>query len=54
MDVYFVKTKGVTGSDNRKLGFTKAHHFMLTWNCKIRDDMNIRIEPFAQFLMMCR
>lgn len=50
MDVYFVKTKGTGESVNRKLGFTKSHQLMLTYNYKISDDMNIRIEPYAQFL----
>ena len=50
MDVYFVKTKGTGESANQKLGFTKSHQLMLTYSYKISDDMNIRIEPYAQFL----
>lgn len=50
MDVYFVKTKGTTETANRKLGFTKSHHLMLTYDYKIGDDMNLKIEPYAQFL----
>ncbi|MFV0417438.1 MAG: TonB-dependent receptor [Dysgonomonas sp.] len=50
MDVYFVKTKGTTESANEKLGFTKSHHLMLTYNYKINDEMHIKIEPYAQFL----
>lgn len=50
MDVYFVKTKGTAESTNKKLGFTKSHHLMLTYNYKISDDMNLKIEPYAQFL----
>lgn len=50
MDVYFVKTKGTTQSANKKLGFTKSHHLMLTYNYKISDDMNLKIEPYVQFL----
>ena len=50
MDVYFVKTKGSGKSANEKLGFTKSHHLGLTYSYKINNDMNIRIEPYAQFL----
>lgn len=50
MDVYFVKSKGTGESANKKLGFTKSHHIGLTYNYKIGDDMNIRVEPYAQFL----
>lgn len=50
MDVYFVKTKGTSESANKKLGFTKSHHVMLTYDYKINDDMHLKIEPYAQFL----
>jgi len=50
MDVYFVKTKGTAETENKKLGFTKSHHVMLTYDYKINDDMHIKIEPYAQFL----
>lgn len=50
MDVYFVKTKGTTESANKKLGFTKSHHLMLTYDYKISDDMHLKIEPYVQFL----
>lgn len=51
MDVYFVRTpdsnKNLT---NKDLDFTKTHHLMLTYNHKIGDDMNLRIEPYFQYL----
>lgn len=50
MDVYFVKTKGTAATENKKLGFTKSHHLMLTYDYKIGDDMHLKIEPYAQFL----
>lgn len=50
MDVYFVRAKGTTESANKKLGFTKSHHLMLTYDYKINDDMHLKIEPYAQFL----
>lgn len=51
MDVYYVKTPG-KGNDlsNKDLDFTKAHHIMLSYNYKITDDMNLRIEPYFQQL----
>lgn len=54
MDVYFVKTKS-TGdkSVNKELDFTKAQHVMLSFGYKISDRMNLKIEPYIQFLMMC-
>lgn len=50
MDVYFVKTKGTGETTNKKLGFTKSHHLMLTYDYKIGDDMHLKIEPYVQFL----
>lgn len=51
MDVYYVKTPG-KGNDlsNKDLDFTKAHHVMLSYNYKISDDMNLRFEPYFQYL----
>lgn len=51
IDVYFVKTKS-TGSEsmNKNLDFTKAHHVMLTYSYKLSDNMNLRIEPYFQYL----
>ncbi|MDR1200171.1 MAG: carboxypeptidase-like regulatory domain-containing protein, partial [Tannerellaceae bacterium] len=50
MDVYFIKTKGTTETENKKLGFTKSHHLMLTYSYRISDDMLLKIEPYIQFL----
>lgn len=51
MDVYYVKTPG-KGNDlsNKNLDFTKAHHVVLSYNYKISDDMNLRFEPYFQYL----
>lgn len=51
MDVYFVKTKS-TGdkSVNKDLDFTKSQHIMLSFGYKISDGMNLKIEPYIQFL----
>lgn len=50
MDVYFVKTPGTTETANKKLGFTKSHHLMLSFAYRLGNDMHLKIEPYAQFL----
>lgn len=51
MDVYFVRTPE-TGDRlvNKDLDFTKTHHVSLSYNYKISDDMNLRVEPYFQYL----
>ena len=51
MDVYFVKTKA-TGNElvNKDLDFIKTHHISLSYNYKISDDMNLKVEPYFQYL----
>lgn len=51
MDVYFVKTRS-TGDElvNKELDFIKTHHISLSYNYKISDDMNLKIEPYFQHL----
>ena len=48
-DVYFVKDAN-ENQPNRDLGFTKSHHAMLSYNYRISEDMNLRIEPYYQYL----
>lgn len=51
MDVYYVRT-GSTGSRsvNRNLDFTKAHHLMLSFAYRLSENMNLKVEPYVQFL----
>lgn len=51
IDVYFVKTQS-TGKEsvNKNLDFTKAHHLMLTYSYKLSDDMNLKFEPYFQYI----
>lgn len=51
MDVYFVKTQS-TGSEsvNKDLDFTKTHHLMFTFQHKLSDHLNLKIEPYFQYL----
>ncbi len=49
VDVYFVKDE--SGNQlNRDLDFSKSHHIMLSYNYRISEDMNLRIEPYYQYL----
>lgn len=49
-DVYFVKDK-VTGQLlNQDLGFIKTHHFSMSYNYKIKENMNLKVEPYFQYL----
>lgn len=52
IDVYFVKTPALNNSNevNKNLDFTKAHHVMLSYNHRISEDVNLRIEPYFQYL----
>lgn len=51
MDVFYVKTKGSeSNSVNKDLDFTKAHHLMLTFNYNISENVNLKIEPYFQYL----
>lgn len=47
-DVYFVNTGN--GFVNRGLGFTKAHHVMLSWNWNLTENLHLRVEPYYQYL----
>ena len=51
MDVFYVKTVGSNNKPaNKDLDFTKAHHLMMTYNYAISDNVNLRIEPYFQYL----
>ena len=48
-DVYFVKDeKG--NLPNKDLNFTKSHHVMFSYVYRISEDMNLKIEPYYQYL----
>lgn len=47
-DVYFVKIDDAYV--NRNLGFTKAHHLMLSWGWKPAENWNLKVEPYYQYL----
>lgn len=47
-DVYFVKAGG--RYVNSHLGFTKAHHFLLSYVWKLSENTHLKIEPYYQAL----
>lgn len=51
MDVYYTRT-AQTGNQlvNRNLDFSKAHHFMLTFDYRLSNDLKLVIEPYYQQL----
>ena len=51
LDYYFVEKEvhGVVKS-NRHLDFSKAHHFVLTYNRMINTHLHLKIEPYFQYL----
>lgn len=51
LDYYFVE-KEINGQNvsNRYLDFSKAHHFGLTYDWNIRQNLHLKIEPYYQHL----
>lgn len=51
LDYYFVEKEinGKTAS-NRYLDFSKAHHFGLTYDWNINQNLHLKIEPYYQYL----
>ncbi len=51
LDVYFVNDQATVDKlVNEDLDLTKTHHVSLSYNYRISDDMNLRIEPYFQYL----
>lgn len=51
MEYYYVKTPE-TGDEliNKDLDFSKSHHVSLSYNKRISDNINLKIEPYFQYL----
>lgn len=51
LDYYYIKTPK-TGDKlvNRDMNFSKSHHFSLSYNKKMSDNINLKVEPYYQFL----
>lgn len=50
MDVYYVQDKHTGEQLNKDLDFTKTHHLTLSYQYKIADNMNLKVEPYFQHL----
>ena len=50
-DYYFVKT-AATGDElvNKNLNFSKAHHFVLTYDWSVSEYLRLKVEPYFQYL----
>lgn len=43
-------TGDVTGPSNRRLGFTRAHHTVLAYDCRLSDNLRLKVETYYQSL----
>jgi hypothetical protein len=51
LDYYFVETSPKEGAvANKKLGFSKAHHFVLAYEWVITEHLSLKAEPYYQYL----
>ncbi|HOT13122.1 MAG TPA: TonB-dependent receptor [Bacteroidales bacterium] len=52
LNVYFIQKTSNTGIENpnKKLGFTKANHFVLAYDWNINKNLRVKIEPYYQYL----
>lgn len=50
MDVYYVKDQQTKQALNKELDFTKTHHVSLSYQYKITENMNLKVEPYFQYL----
>jgi len=54
LNVYFLQTQFADGSiiyDNKELGFTKSHHFVLGYELQPFKDWRLKIEAYYQYLV---
>ncbi len=51
LSIYLAQTTNSTESQaNHNLGFTKAHHLVLSYDWNITDKMHLKVEPYYQIL----
>lgn len=50
LNVFFVKDRNTNELVNKNLDFTKAHHLMFSYNYRISENVNLKIEPYFQYL----
>lgn len=51
LNIYFAHTTGADNSQaNKELGFSKAHHFVLSYDWNISEKLHLKVEPYFQYL----
>ena len=50
LHTYFIKSQDTDSSPNKDLGFSKAHHFVVGYDWNINENVNLKIEPYLQYL----
>jgi len=50
LHTYFVKDPITNETPNKELDFTKAHHFVVSYDWNISDKLHLKIEPYFQYL----
>jgi hypothetical protein len=52
LDIYFIKKEinGVSTLPNKNLDFTRAQHFVLSYDFNISENMRLKVEPYYQML----
>lgn len=50
LSYYFVRSENNNSLVNKNLGFTKAHHFVLSYDQNLSDNLHLKIEPYYQRL----
>ncbi|MDF9800956.1 hypothetical protein OKW21_006219 [Catalinimonas alkaloidigena] len=48
--IYFSKVDGTAGNPNQDLGFTKAHHYVLSYHLRWNPSLSLRTEAYYQDL----
>ncbi|MEM6264130.1 MAG: TonB-dependent receptor [Bacteroidota bacterium] len=50
LNLYFTPSDSLGNSPNRDLGFTRAHHVVVSYAAKLNDHFSIKVEPYFQSL----
>lgn len=50
LHTYFVKDPITSNTPNKELDFTKAHHFVVSYDWNISNKLHLKVEPYFQYL----
>ena len=50
LHTYFVKDQITQNTPNKELEFTKAHHFVLSYDWNLSENIHLKVEPYFQYL----